>query len=61
MLTDFWWLYFLKKRALERSRKRWIDDIKIGLKKVMRMEGGWNWLRTMSSFGDISDATRPSA
>jgi hypothetical protein len=38
----------LRKRALERSRKSWIDNIKMDLKKFMRMEGGWNWLRTMS-------------
>jgi hypothetical protein len=51
----------LRKLLLERSRKRWIDEIKMGRKKLMGVEGGRNWIRTIgiTDVETLNSATRP--
>ena len=33
------------KRSLGRPRRRWEDNIKMGLQEVGGVETGWSWLR----------------
>ena len=48
-ICRIWMGKTLGQHPLGRPGKRWKDDSQTGLKKIVRMGGGWNWVMFVSN------------